>query len=116
MPAATLSRTMAIEFPDDPMNPLLRFDGYYILGDLLQIQNLRQRGQQYLANLIERAIILARGPVLELDHDLRPAPTRGATAATPTAASQSAPAGSTVAATARIATIPTNPLRRITPP
>jgi putative peptide zinc metalloprotease protein len=32
-------------------NPLLRFDGYYILGDLLQIQNLRQRGQQYLAHL-----------------------------------------------------------------
>jgi len=34
-------------------NPLLRFDGYYILGDLLQIQNLRQRGQQYLAWLAE---------------------------------------------------------------
>jgi len=34
-------------------NPLLRFDGYYILGDLLQIQNLRQRGQQYLTWLAE---------------------------------------------------------------
>jgi putative peptide zinc metalloprotease protein len=34
-------------------NPLLRFDGYYILGDLLQIQNLRQRGQRYLAWLAE---------------------------------------------------------------
>jgi putative peptide zinc metalloprotease protein len=34
-------------------NPLLRFDGYYILGDLIQIQNLRQRGQQYLAHLAE---------------------------------------------------------------
>jgi putative peptide zinc metalloprotease protein len=34
-------------------NPLLRFDGYYILGDLLQIQNLRQRGQQYVAHLAE---------------------------------------------------------------
>jgi putative peptide zinc metalloprotease protein len=34
-------------------NPLLRFDGYYILGDLLQIQNLRQRGQQYLGYLAE---------------------------------------------------------------
>ena len=34
-------------------NPLLRFDGYYILGDLLQIQNLRQRGQQYFAHLVE---------------------------------------------------------------
>jgi putative peptide zinc metalloprotease protein len=37
-------------------NPLLRFDGYYILADLTQIQNLRQRGQQYLANLIERRV------------------------------------------------------------
>ncbi|MBI3917578.1 MAG: efflux RND transporter periplasmic adaptor subunit [Betaproteobacteria bacterium] len=34
-------------------NPLLRFDGYYILGDLIQIQNLRMRGQQYLTHLIE---------------------------------------------------------------
>ena len=35
------------------INPLLRFDGYYILGDLIQIQNLRQRGQQYLTYLAE---------------------------------------------------------------
>jgi len=37
-------------------NPLLRFDGYYILGDLIQIQNLRQRGQQYLAHLAESTL------------------------------------------------------------
>ena len=35
-------------------NPLLRFDGYYILGDLLEIPNLRQRAQQYAAALAQR--------------------------------------------------------------
>ena len=34
-------------------NPLLRFDGYYMLSDLLQIPNLRQRGQRYVAHLAE---------------------------------------------------------------
>jgi putative peptide zinc metalloprotease protein len=35
-------------------NPLLRFDGYYILADLLEIPNLRQRANQYLGYLCER--------------------------------------------------------------
>jgi len=35
-------------------NPLLRFDGYYILADLIEIPNLRQRAQQYLAAVLER--------------------------------------------------------------
>ena len=35
-------------------NPLLRFDGYYILADLLEIPNLRQRSQQYLGSIFER--------------------------------------------------------------
>jgi putative peptide zinc metalloprotease protein len=34
-------------------NPLLRYDGYYILSDLIQIPNLRNRAQQYLAHLAE---------------------------------------------------------------
>ena len=34
-------------------NPLLRYDGYYILSDLIQIPNLRNRAQQYLAHLVE---------------------------------------------------------------
>ncbi len=34
-------------------NPLLRYDGYYMLADLIQIQNLRNRGQQYLGYLVE---------------------------------------------------------------
>lgn len=35
-------------------NPLLRFDGYYILADLLEIPNLRQRANAYLGYLCER--------------------------------------------------------------
>jgi len=35
-------------------NPLLRYDGYYILADLLEIPNLRQRANQYLGYLCER--------------------------------------------------------------
>lgn len=32
-------------------NPLLRFDGYYILADFLEIPNLRERSNKYLGNL-----------------------------------------------------------------
>jgi putative peptide zinc metalloprotease protein len=46
-------------------NPLLRFDGYYILADLTQIQNLRQRGQQYLANVVERRLFGLKTPEVE---------------------------------------------------
>lgn len=35
-------------------NPLLRFDGYYILSDLLDIPNLHQRATQMLHHLVER--------------------------------------------------------------
>jgi putative peptide zinc metalloprotease protein len=35
-------------------NPLLRFDGYYILADLIEIPNLGQRSNQYLAYLTQR--------------------------------------------------------------
>ncbi len=34
-------------------NPLLRYDGYYILADLVQIPNLRVRANQYLGQLVE---------------------------------------------------------------
>ena len=37
-------------------NPLLRFDGYYILSDVIQIQNLRNRAHQYLGHLVESRI------------------------------------------------------------
>ena len=47
------------------VNPLLRFDGYYILADLIQIQNLRQRGQQYLGNLVERRVFGLQTPPIQ---------------------------------------------------
>jgi putative peptide zinc metalloprotease protein len=46
-------------------NPLLRFDGYYILCDLLQIPNLRQRSQQYLGHLVETKIFKVKRPEIE---------------------------------------------------
>lgn len=35
-------------------NPLLRYDGYYILADLLEIPNLSQRSTRYLGYLIQK--------------------------------------------------------------
>ena len=35
-------------------NPLLRYDGYYILSDLLEIPNLAQRGKEYVYYLVRR--------------------------------------------------------------
>jgi len=35
-------------------NPLLRFDGYYVLTDLLEMPNLGKRSNQYLGYLIQR--------------------------------------------------------------
>ncbi len=35
-------------------NPLLRFDGYYVLSDALEIPNLGQRSNQYLGYLFQR--------------------------------------------------------------
>ena len=37
-------------------NPLLRYDGYYILADMIEIPNLRTRSGQYLLYLIQRYI------------------------------------------------------------
>ena len=36
------------------INPLLRFDGYYMLSDLLGIPNLHQRAKQQLQHLVEK--------------------------------------------------------------
>lgn len=35
-------------------NPLLRYDGYYMLSDLLEIPNLAQRAKQYLTYLVRK--------------------------------------------------------------
>lgn len=48
-------------------NPLLRFDGYYILCDLIEMPNLGQRGQRYCAYLADRYLFGARE--LEVPHE-----------------------------------------------
>jgi len=39
------------------INPLLRFDGYYMLGDLLEIPNLGSRSQKYFIYLVQSKIM-----------------------------------------------------------
>jgi putative peptide zinc metalloprotease protein len=41
-------------------NPLLRYDGYYILSDLIEIPNLGQRGQRYLSYWADRYLFGAK--------------------------------------------------------
>ncbi|MEO0465133.1 MAG: site-2 protease family protein [Pseudomonadota bacterium] len=38
-------------------NPLLRFDGYYVLSDLLEIPNLGQRSNRYIGYLVQRYLL-----------------------------------------------------------
>lgn len=44
------------------LNPLLRFDGYYILSDLLEIPNLHQRSKEYVYYLVKRYVYGVRRP------------------------------------------------------
>ena len=37
-------------------NPLLRFDGYYIFADLIEMPNLRARAGQHMVSLVERRL------------------------------------------------------------
>ncbi len=39
-------------------NPLLRFDGYYVMADLVEIPNLAMRASRYLAYLVQRYLFL----------------------------------------------------------
>lgn len=41
-------------------NPLMRYDGYYILADLIEIPNLGKRGQSYLTYLSDRYLFGAK--------------------------------------------------------
>ncbi|MEX0957996.1 MAG: PqqD family peptide modification chaperone [Burkholderiales bacterium] len=50
-------------------NPLLRFDGYYILSDLIEMPNLRARSNQYLASVFQRTVFGVSLP--ESDAPLR---------------------------------------------
>lgn len=38
-------------------NPLLRFDGYYVLSDILEIPNLAGRSNQYIGYLLQRYLL-----------------------------------------------------------
>lgn len=44
-------------------NPLLRFDGYYVFADAVDIPNLAQRANRYLAYLTQRYLLGAEAPV-----------------------------------------------------
>ena len=45
-------------------NPLLRFDGYYILADLIEVPNLRARANQFLTGIAQRRLFgMAVAPV-----------------------------------------------------
>lgn len=43
-------------------NPLLRYDGYYILADLVDVPNLRARSQGLLTNCLSQICLGVRGP------------------------------------------------------
>ncbi len=44
-------------------NPLLRFDGYYVLADALEIPNLGKRSNQYLGYLVQRYLFSEKSAV-----------------------------------------------------
>ena len=43
-------------------NPLLRYDGYYILSDLVEIPNLAQRSKEYLYYVVKKYVFGVRRP------------------------------------------------------
>ena len=43
-------------------NPLLRYDGYYMLSDMLEMPNLAQRGKEYIYYLVRKYIYRVRKP------------------------------------------------------
>ena len=51
-------------------NPLLRFDGYYVLADLLEIPNLARRSGKYLGYLLQRYLF-------GIEHAVSPVTARG---------------------------------------
>jgi len=44
------------------VNPLMRYDGYYILSDMVEIPNLRARASQYVGTLYKRFFLGIRSP------------------------------------------------------
>jgi len=45
------------------LNPFLKYDGYYMLSDYLEIPNLRRKAYRYVGTLMERVLFLPRTPV-----------------------------------------------------
>lgn len=43
-------------------NPLLRYDAYYVLADLIEIPNLRQRSTEYIMYLLKKHVVGQRIP------------------------------------------------------
>jgi putative peptide zinc metalloprotease protein len=51
------------------INPLLRFDGYYMLSDAIEIPNLQQRANAYWAHLLDKHVFRVEHPTeIEADH------------------------------------------------
>src|SRR5947199_353966 len=44
-------------------NPLLRYDGYYILSDVLEIPNLQQKAKDYSLGIIKRHVFRVKSPI-----------------------------------------------------
>lgn len=49
-------------------NPLLRFDGYYILMDLIEVPNLRQRANKFVKNFLARNILGGKSSEAPEEH------------------------------------------------
>jgi putative peptide zinc metalloprotease protein len=47
-------------------NPLLKFDGYYVLSDFLDIPNLASRSQQYWQLKLKRFFSISKPPAMEI--------------------------------------------------
>lgn len=52
------------------INPLMRYDGYYILSDLLEAPNLRARASDYILKLAKRIFVGVRAPLPRVDRRL----------------------------------------------
>lgn len=53
-------------------NPLLRYDGYYILMDWMEIPNLRTKASQYITYLMHRYVLAAKTQLPPLETRQRP--------------------------------------------
>ena len=52
-------------------NPLLRYDGYYMLMDLIEVPNLRQRSSLYMRNCFVRYILGGRAGGVSMPENFR---------------------------------------------